>query len=135
MSTWTDLTFAALSVLTATKMTQLDANFDALAEAASGSPQWRNRFPPRDVAGSDTFVVATDCVILWTPNGGTLTLPAGNTFTPGQPVIVIKDSGASTGTIAFTGGDTCRGDASIPVTLENETIYLLAKTGGFNRIF
>ena len=35
---WTDLTFAFGSLLTSTKMTQLDANFDALAAGESGAP-------------------------------------------------------------------------------------------------
>lgn len=35
---WTDLTFAFESVLTATKMTQLQANFAAMANGDSGSP-------------------------------------------------------------------------------------------------
>ncbi len=35
---WTDLTFPAGSVLTATKMTQLDENFDALAAQNAGAP-------------------------------------------------------------------------------------------------
>jgi len=39
MATWTDLTFAYGSLLTSTKMTQLDANLDALAEGASGAPK------------------------------------------------------------------------------------------------
>ncbi len=38
MATWTDLTFAYGSLLTSTKMSQLDANLDALAEGASGAP-------------------------------------------------------------------------------------------------
>jgi hypothetical protein len=38
MATWTDLTFAALEVLAASKLNQMDANFDALAEGASGAP-------------------------------------------------------------------------------------------------
>ena len=37
--TWTDLTFAFGSILTATKMTQLDDNFEALANGDSGSPK------------------------------------------------------------------------------------------------
>lgn len=36
---WTDLTFAFGSLLTSTKMTQLDNNFDALASGASGAPE------------------------------------------------------------------------------------------------
>lgn len=36
---WTDLSFAYGSLLTSTKMTQLDANLDALAEGASGAPK------------------------------------------------------------------------------------------------
>ena len=39
MASWTDLTFAFESLLTSTKMTQLDNNFDALAEGASGAPK------------------------------------------------------------------------------------------------
>jgi len=38
-STWTDITFASNSLLTSTKMTQLDANFDALAAGDSGHPE------------------------------------------------------------------------------------------------
>lgn len=36
---WTNLTFAYNSLLTSTKMTQLDDNFDALAAGASGAPE------------------------------------------------------------------------------------------------
>lgn len=36
---WTNLTFSFGSVLTSTKMTQLDANLDALAAGNSGSPK------------------------------------------------------------------------------------------------
>ena len=36
---WTDVTFAFGSILTSTKMTQLDDNFDALANGDSGSPK------------------------------------------------------------------------------------------------
>ena len=38
MAAWTDLTFAYGSLLTSTKMSQLDANLDALAEGAAGAP-------------------------------------------------------------------------------------------------
>lgn len=38
-STWYDLTFASGSLLTSTKMTQLDGNFDALAAGDTGAPQ------------------------------------------------------------------------------------------------
>lgn len=37
-STWYDLTFTSGSLLTSTKMTQLDGNFDALAAQESGAP-------------------------------------------------------------------------------------------------
>jgi hypothetical protein len=38
MATWTNLSFAFGSILTSTKMTQMDDNFDALAQGASGAP-------------------------------------------------------------------------------------------------
>lgn len=38
MATWTTLTYAALEVLSATKMNQNQANFTALIESAAGSP-------------------------------------------------------------------------------------------------
>jgi hypothetical protein len=38
-ASWTDLTFSYLEILSHTKMNQLDANFDALAEGASGAPK------------------------------------------------------------------------------------------------
>ena len=39
MAVWTELTFAFESLLTSTKMTQLDNNLDAIAEGASGAPK------------------------------------------------------------------------------------------------
>jgi len=36
---WTNLTFSFGAILTSAQMTQLDANFDALAAADSGAPQ------------------------------------------------------------------------------------------------
>ena len=39
MAVWTNLSFSYLEILSHTKMNQMDANFDALAEGASGAPK------------------------------------------------------------------------------------------------
>ncbi len=54
---WTDLTFPAGSVLTGTKMTQLDENFDALAAQNAGAPLVF--FPNSGTYGAQVFSLAT----------------------------------------------------------------------------
>lgn len=41
MAIWTDITYGTGSILTSDKMTELDANFDAMAEGAVGAPLFK----------------------------------------------------------------------------------------------
>lgn len=66
---WTNLTFNFGSLLTSTKMTQLDANFDSLAAGESGAPDILTTAllaNPANSSGSETIPNASE----WIPSAG-----------------------------------------------------------------
>ncbi len=58
MAVWTSVTFASGSILTSAKMGQVQANFTALAEGASGAPAVLAA-ALNQVAGSEAVTTAT----------------------------------------------------------------------------
>jgi hypothetical protein len=59
MAAWTNVSFASGSILTSTKMDQVQANFTALAEGASGAPTVLAA-ALNQVAGAEA--VTTECI-------------------------------------------------------------------------
>lgn len=78
---WTALTFSFASKLTSLKMTQLQTNFTALGDGATGAPKVKN--PGRDfttatltagsqsIAGLGNYVLPAGLYIVSTQTGGT----------------------------------------------------------------
>lgn len=75
---WTSLTYAFLSVLTSTKMTQLFDNLTALAQGQSGAPQIANAQDIGRKTGSDSGYLALI-------DDGAYQLFFNRTSTPAQP--------------------------------------------------
>lgn len=58
--TWFNLTFAFKEILASSKMTQLDENFDALANGDSGAPSIQHDALASDIDASDINFTASD---------------------------------------------------------------------------
>lgn len=88
MATWTNLTFGFGSLLTSTKMTQLDENLDAMAEGSAGAPEI---LPSAIQNGEDILVKA------WVNFDGTGVVAINDSFN----VIGITDNGVGDYDINF----------------------------------
>jgi hypothetical protein len=100
---WTELTFPFGSLLTSTKMTQLDANLDALAAGDAGAPKIQQAAIDSSQVGQGELKTTTGEVSQVNGGAGSKTLPGGTYgFYPqvkedGDGAAVVQISALATG--------------------------------------
>lgn len=95
---WTDLTFSFGSLLTGTKMTQLDDNFDALAAGESGAPaiSLSNASDKNFTSGSQNISSGAT----WTPSAGAYLL-VSSALTAMRVEINVSSTWRGTGSTTY----------------------------------
>ena len=112
--TWTNLTFAFGSILTATKMTQLDDNFEAMANGDSGAPSITEAAMAADAVDRAVLKVSNATTVSGSL-GGNAKLNVTLTYYAFFPMIHVQQASLfSSGSILVSGHTTDGGSATAP---------------------